>query len=1149
MVCSFKGAVTRGIMLCLILCAASSAWATTYYWRSDVDSGSIGDAANWCTDSSDPSGSVSSSAPGSSDGICFTTSPTVTIPYNEYKVGGIDVGSGVVTFVSNDSSTKDIAIYGNITGSGTLKLNLAGINGWGGTRSIACDVEIEGSCRVQSGNITFNGTVLVSGTLRCNNQNPVVTFNGDVTLPESSSRLEVSSHLVINGHMSGKGQVSYVASKNISGTGTVLLRDGSTYPASYGVLIHALNFNGKEEDVGLIQLTSGGESSDDASRYEDTDNGKACRMINSEAPKTTMYGGNAKVKDYQGSDFAIVVRAKTQASENKMLWAFGQSGNGFGLRTNADGQVQFVAWSNNNPVSSSAFSSVDTPTTRYHVYAIIYDATNHKIAFYADGIQVGYLVDYTVALVGNQYQFGAIHAHATGVGTAATDIYLDDFRFYKNALTPEQLATHYTRNMWPATSYSASVDENTDWEYISWNEADFKALPDTAYSVTVSKEATLTIDLPKTVGSIQFDGTGSLKANGTLTGDVAVNNDMTLTFDNAGDALAVSGSFTVAEGKTLMLSAPTISEGSTALLSAASISGAIELNPISEAGYTYSLLNKGTSVRLVRLSDASFTYNGWETNPSGWFDTWQWDTTKNKFSARPDSSNPFVPIVTSSWHPGSSITPPSSFTFSVLADVSAVDRSAKNYVMAAIGNGNKNRFIVMYCREGYVRLGNFSEGNWTGSTTLGIAIPTTPGYHLWTATCNSDGTLALYRDNGIVTEEHQSANPANALSMPESGSGLQIGNVWGGHGSFLTGDGVVFASIRGYDEALNADQVAVLARSFPPSGETVSVTLDSTNDADSIDLTNQELTVPAGYTISARRMRANNSNSDQPVTLNLAGTINITSEENNEPNIWYANAYGSHFGGIMFGHWAGTGVYNITGSLLGENAYLQTVYTAGSQTININGGTVSVRGLYAYDGHNDSTVNLSNGGVLQVKEIPTSAHAYDGSTVGAGTIINNFGYGTYRITGGDATVASAINFTGTEAEPTTIDPYGNTITMNAAALTGSGYIKIASGTTGKVVFKGSHADFSGGVVIEPNAAVVEFENTTAYKGSTSVAGFACSVTDGNKLTYYPTFADAIAGAGGKDIAVYNYTDQTLPDHYRVRSNKLELIPGTIFSVY
>jgi len=153
----------------------------------------------------------------------------------------------------------------------------------------------------------------------------------------------------------------------------------------------------------------------------------------------------------------------------------------------------------------------------------------------------------------------------------------------------------------------------------------------------------------------------------------------------------------------------------------------------------------------------------------------------------------------------------------------------------------------------------------------------------------------------------------------------------------------------------------------------------------------------------------------------------------------------------LFGHWHGTGEYNVgidpyddtmRGRLVGEAAYLELVYTAEQQTLNVSGGTVRVRGIMA--NKTGGTINLTNGGRLELAE---------GFGPNSAAIVQNYGDGTISAYsyGGSAgwTNAQAVSFNGT-----TIDPNGLTIGFTGG-ITCAGELVIndtSVGTDGKVVF-------------------------------------------------------------------------------------------------
>ena len=204
----------------------------------------------------------------------------------------------------------------------------------------------------------------------------------------------------------------------------------------------------------------------------------------------------------------------------------------------------------------------------------------------------------------------------------------------------------------------------------------------------------------------------------------------------------------------------------------------------------------------------------------------------------------------------------------------------------------------------------------------------------------------------------------------------------------------------------------------------------------------------ADVTVSHLRF-LNSANTTASATLNVYGTLTVDSVSTSA-NVWSER---NNYKGILFGHWQGTGNYNIYtgGSLIGEAAYLQLVYSAGSQTLAVNGGTLKVRGIQANNGN--GALTLTNGGRLELAE---------------GFINNNiaqtYGYGTisaYSYSGSKGwTSSQPATFNDTE-NGTTIDPAGLNITFSGA-ISGAGKIIVNDSVGGgKVSFTGDLSGFTG----------------------------------------------------------------------------------------
>lgn len=735
--------------------------------------------------------------------------------------------------------------------------------------------------------------------------------------------------------------------------------------------------------------------------------------------------------------------------------------------------------------------------------------------------------------------------------------------------------------IWGKPLYTATIDSDADFSEV----AETVGLPVDASAcdlvITVTADSTLTFGSALSVGSITFNiaenKTLTLASESNLTvGKVTVNGPGKLQLSSSGTfgrmevasnatvgfadgaTLTVSGALSVTSGATLTLEPAAISTASSTIISAASISGTVSLTLPTEAGVEYSTLNTDTSYKIVRTPDAAFSFDGTVgATPTGWITSWGGEKFSDGTELRvgPNATYPIVHEVyhvddNSKAHPYAGLsakTPP--FSLSFYADLSKLESG--NRVLAAFGNSSNG--LIIYKNDdapGTVRVGRASSGD-IGSGWIGVEYPKV-GYHLYTITCAADGTLSAYVDDG-ATYKTTNANGTKIATVAFA-DGFQIGSTYGGNIGWMSqGSGMALCAMRGYDAVLEQDQVAVLSKSFPAttgvishsinlnaSGKTLKVYSLTESSATVFGPESGDVVIPAGNTVDITNFRTYPSNASEGKanTVTIAGTLNVNATDA-DSNIVAEK-------GVVIGYYLTKSSNSRTtavtvqtgGELNAPNAYILMPWAAqvASATLNIRGGTVKGKALMSNQA-NKGTVNLSEGGVLEVSTILSTGQA----------ITKNFGKGTFRITD-NATEGRAINFQGDSAENATVlDPNGHTLTLAAAAVTGSGYIKIACGTTGTVVFNGG-SNFTGTVIIDANAATVQGTIPGTLKSGVA-DNCVCSVTVNATTTYYPTFASAIEAAGENEITVYGYNNETLPDHYRVKDGKLELIPGTIFSVW
>ena len=280
-----------------------------------------------------------------------------------------------------------------------------------------------------------------------------------------------------------------------------------------------------------------------------------------------------------------------------------------------------------------------------------------------------------------------------------------------------------------------------------------------------------------------------------------------------------------------------------------------------------------------------------------------------------------------------------------------------------------------------------------------------------------------------------------------------------------------------------------------------------------LGITKGTLNVTEGCTVTVPHVRVlNSSDTGNSVTVNIDGTVVVTSTSTAGPEHTYDER--GQYKGILLGHWKGQGTYNITGSLLATNAYLQTVFSAGTQTLNVNGGLLKVRGLYAREEYNNTTVSLSGNGTIEVSEIPDNG----------GKITKSFRWGTFR-TVADVTETRAINFSAASGNATTLDPTSHKLTLAAGSVTGSGDIRVAASDNGGQVEFMSLEGYAGHITVSSGTAIY-YLTDYEYAMGVDLTVFSVEVDGALTLLYgngYAVPADRIRVTEVDGVCTYSVT--------------------------
>lgn len=371
-----------------------------------------------------------------------------------------------------------------------------------------------------------------------------------------------------------------------------------------------------------------------------------------------------------------------------------------------------------------------------------------------------------------------------------------------------------------------------------------------------------------------------------------------------------------------------------------------------------------------------------DTGAVGCFSGWGDSTADNNKTVGPFGVG-VVQRLSSGWHPyarnlnlateGEN----NEFTLGLYANIEQVKpATGKHAVLWSMGDFNNpgNRYILAKEPNGDVKL-YLSE-------TEKLTIPASKigaGYHLFTMVFSAtSGTKLILDDN--LDSVYEDAN----LKAVQAAGGFQVGQGYGTNpANFVTGTDMGVAVVIAYQVALNAEQLEEYVLRYPVSttfssdidnhtaGYDVLVPSMSALGNQLLGATRGTLTIPAGAEVVVPHVRTlNEGSSTATITMNVDGTLRVTSETAN------ADVYGqrNNYKGVLFGHWngAGAGTYNIRGTLDAPLTGIEVCFSAGKQTVNVIGGMINTKAFYipaANKGEiklsDSATINLSLEGADQ----------------------------------------------------------------------------------------------------------------------------------------------------------------------------------------
>lgn len=274
---------------------------------------------------------------------------------------------------------------------------------------------------------------------------------------------------------------------------------------------HWYRFDNYKTSSGATEVSWGGSEQGSASNCIASDMGKAYKTVNGSAHP---WGSSLQL----GSGaYTIVISAKAPenatAGKKAPMFVIGGYGEGIGLfadptdaSTATTKSVSLLVWGNAAASSETGYATVATfetdIATKYHSYAIVANAGTYTL--YVDGVSVG---SYTGrAWTGSKnFQIGGVNGGFGGKLPASgfnrvSDVHIDDFRVYQEAVSADKLTTISTLKY--SINESGAIDEVTSGTYGvsvgTTRDLSGLTLPTITAPATVAAGATMTTDEAKT---------------------------------------------------------------------------------------------------------------------------------------------------------------------------------------------------------------------------------------------------------------------------------------------------------------------------------------------------------------------------------------------------------------------------------------------------------------------------------------------------------------------------------------------------------------------------------------------------------------------------------------------------------------------------
>lgn len=207
-------------------------------------------------------------------------------------------------------------------------------------------------------------------------------------------------------------------------------------------------------------------------------NAKAVGSPHKRALTTIGNGPYGTGLDFGSGDWTFHVRARMENVENGIVWSIGTvatADTGLLLLSDGTNGVSLVTVTNKVPVAGSRLEvAVPGATTGYHDYAAVFNASTKVVSLYVDGVMRGTLPHPNFKAANGQWQFFDPYGAAVAGLSTGRGIRIDEYRFYRRALTAAEMADLNGWNTFDPSMrrvFTASVSNDMSIENIDWTPA------------------------------------------------------------------------------------------------------------------------------------------------------------------------------------------------------------------------------------------------------------------------------------------------------------------------------------------------------------------------------------------------------------------------------------------------------------------------------------------------------------------------------------------------------------------------------------------------------------------------------------------------------------------------------------------------------